>query len=126
MVDLGRLPHRLSLRVVAGRPLLGPEDPHKTALYVPWSLLSGLAFFVMGGSYWGRCYAFGLAFFALAALLPWRLAWAPLLFGALWTVALLSLGLYLRRLAADGEGTAAEPSTVQDPANEPSRSQSAG
>ena len=30
------------------------------------ALLAGLAFFVMGGAYLGRCYAFGLAFLGLA------------------------------------------------------------
>ena len=60
----------------------------------------GLAFFVMGSNYWGRCYAFGLAFFGLA--LRCRVAPGR---GRRWRSALLwtrdagrSLGLHLRRL----------------------------
>ncbi len=95
--------------VLAGQQVFD-LDPYKTPLYVLWSLLAGLAFFAMGGSYWGRCYAYGLAFFALAALLP-RMPqeYRPLGFGGLWAVALVSMGLYLRRLAAEAEADAAAP-----------------
>ena len=31
------------------------------------SVVSGLAFFIMGSNYWGRCYAIGVAFFLIAA-----------------------------------------------------------
>jgi hypothetical protein len=91
--------------VLAGRHpgFLPGGDDYKTRLYVPWSLLAGLAFFVMGSSYWGRCYAFGVAFFVLATLLPYKLDWAPLGFGGLWAAALVSMGLHLRRLAAEAE-----------------------
>jgi hypothetical protein len=61
-------------------------------------MASGLAFFIMGSNYWGRCYAFGLAFWALAALMPMHLEWAPLEFGLLWSVTLTLVGLHLRRL----------------------------
>jgi hypothetical protein len=89
--------------VLAGRQVF-EGDEFKTRLYVLWSLLAGLAFFVMGGSYWGRCYAFGMAFFALAVLLPWiPQEFAPLGFGGTWVVALVWMGLYLRRLAAEAE-----------------------
>jgi serine/threonine protein kinase len=101
--------------VIAGRfPAFVPaEDVFHTRQYVLWSLLAGLAFFVMGSSYWGRCYAFGLAFFLLAALMPWKLEWAPLGFGGLWAVSLLLLGLHLRHLAAEAETPA--PSTDDIP-----------
>jgi hypothetical protein len=65
------------------------------------ALLTGLAFFVLGESHWGWSYALGLAFFALALLMPLRLEWAPLEFGLLWTVALSTVGLHLRRLGAE-------------------------
>ena len=89
--------------VLAGQQVF-VGDEYKTRLYVLWSLLAGLSFFVMGGSYWGRCYAFGLAFFGLSVLLP-KMAqeYAPLGFGGMWAVALVSMGLYLRRLAAEAE-----------------------
>ena len=67
-------------------------------LYPMRSVLSGLAFFVMGGAYWGRCYTFAVAFFAFAALMPLRLHWAPLEFGLLWSTTLGLIGLQLRRL----------------------------
>jgi serine/threonine protein kinase len=87
-------------------------------LRYPFSaILSGLAFFVMGSGYWGRCYAFGAIFFVLAALMPLHLDWAPLEFGGLWSIVLLWIGLYLRRTGqqvkeeaarqAKREGTAA-------------------
>jgi serine/threonine-protein kinase len=75
----------------------------------PWSLypfsavLSGLAFFVMGSSYWGGFYAVGLGFFVLAALMPFRLDLAPLEFALFWSATLVLVGVRLRRLnAADG------------------------
>ena len=34
------------------------------------AMVSGLAFFIMGANYWGRCYAFGVAFFVAAPLMP--------------------------------------------------------
>jgi hypothetical protein len=63
------------------------------------ALLTGLAFFVMGGSHWGPGYVFGVAFFVLALLMPLRLNWASLGFGLLWSLALAAIGLRLRRLA---------------------------
>jgi hypothetical protein len=80
------------------------EDPSLLwASYPIAALLTGLAFFAMGSSYWGRCYAFGAAFFALAAVMPLRLEWAPLEFGLLWTVVLANIGLRLRRAGVQGK-----------------------
>ena len=67
-------------------------------LYPTMTMLSGLAFFIMGSNYWGRCYAIGAGFLLLAALMPWRLEYASLAFGVMWTVALAALGLRLRKL----------------------------
>jgi hypothetical protein len=76
----------------------------RNLLMYPFSaILSGLAFFIMGSNYWGRCYAVGAAFFALAALMPLRLEWAPLEFGLLWSGTLLGLGLHLRKLGHKSE-----------------------
>ena len=88
--------------VIAGRQVLDDSDPYKMTLYLFWSVLSGLAFFAMGGSYWGRCYALGLAFFLLACVLPLKLEWAPVGFGSLWTLSLLLIARHLRRLADEG------------------------
>jgi serine/threonine protein kinase len=67
------------------------------------SLVAGLAFFVMGSNYWGRCYMFGIAFWMAAVIMPFRLSLAPLEFGAVWTVSLAWLGYHLRLLALRAE-----------------------
>jgi hypothetical protein len=69
--------------------------------YPSAALLTGLAFFVLGGSHWGWFYLFGLAFFALSVVMPLRLEWSPLEFGLMWTAALVVVGVQLRRLGAD-------------------------
>ena len=66
--------------------------------YPLWAALSGLAFFVMGSSYWGRLYVVGGAFFVLALLMPFQLAWAPLEFGIVWAASLVGISLHLRHL----------------------------
>ena len=63
------------------------------------AILAGLAFFIMGSNYWGRCYAIGAAFFALACAMPFVLEWAPLLFGLFWSAALTMVGIHLRGFA---------------------------
>jgi hypothetical protein len=71
------------------------------------SILTGLAFFIMGSSYWGQCYAIGLAFFGLAVVMPLNLELAPLELGLLWSVTFIAIGLYVRRLG--GESSEADP-----------------
>ena len=68
------------------------------------AVLSGMAFFIMGSNYWGRCYAVGAAFFVLAVLMPLHLEYAPLTFGLLWSGTLAALGLHLRKLGNKYEG----------------------
>jgi eukaryotic-like serine/threonine-protein kinase len=76
--------------------------PHwdNLVLYPISSVLSGLAFFIMGSNYWGRCYAIGLAFLGVAMVSSLYLLWSPLAFGVLWAIALCSLGVRLRNLGA--------------------------
>ena len=84
----------------------GPEAPKFLMELLPYpfiALMSGLAFFVMGSNYWGRCYAFGVAFWMLAALMPLHLEWAPLEFGLTWSVALTWLGWHLERMGKKAE-----------------------
>ena len=64
-------------------------------------MLTGVTFFVMGGTYWGRCYVIGSAFLALSVLLAWQLDWGPFGFGLLLSASLVVLSLRLRRLASD-------------------------
>jgi serine/threonine protein kinase len=95
---LGYIAASVILNTINREMQLGDTTLSELALYPSKAVLAGLAFFAMGGSYWGRCYAFGIAFFLLAVTMPLKLHWAPLLFGATWFVVLLRLGLRLRWL----------------------------
>jgi hypothetical protein len=79
------------------------ERPHEPLrMYPPFLVVSGLAFLVLGSSYWGGCYLFAAGFWALAWLvLPW-LELGPAVFGLAWTAALVTIGLRLRRLQGAG------------------------
>jgi hypothetical protein len=57
--------------------------------------------FVQGSVFWGRYYLFGLAFFALAALMVLTPEWAPLEFGLLVSALLGTVGIKLIRLTRD-------------------------
>ena len=70
---------------------------HELLPYPYISMVSGLAFFIMGSNYWGRCYAIGILFFAAAPLMVLNFALSPLIFGVLWAIALMVLGLHLRK-----------------------------
>ncbi|GIW79352.1 MAG: hypothetical protein KatS3mg105_1159 [Gemmatales bacterium] len=83
--------------VVVVRELMGDRWDELT-LYPFSAVLSGMAFFAMGSSYWGRCYLFGLAFFVLAGLMPLWLDWAPLGLGTLWCITLLSIAFHVRNV----------------------------
>jgi serine/threonine-protein kinase len=87
---------------VIGWEMDKPDRPLDQMTFYPlWAILSGIGLLVMGSSYWGRCYAFGLGFFLLAVLLPLRLDWSPLGFGLLWSATLAAVGLHLLRLARE-------------------------
>jgi hypothetical protein len=95
----------LTLRILIAHGLIqrGPDAPERwdeLILYPFSAIASGLAFFIMGSNYWGRLYAVGLLFFVVAILMPSHLEWAPLEFGALWSVTLLFVGLHLRKLGS--------------------------
>ena len=79
--------------------LKNPIDlfPH---LYPHFAILSGLIYFVIGSNYWGQCYIFGVAFFALAVVMTFHLVLAPLEFGALWAICLVLIGRRLQFLMA--------------------------
>jgi hypothetical protein len=83
----------------------GVIEKHELAKFPVLSALSGLAFFIMGSNYWGRCYAYGVFFFALCLIMPLKLAWAPLEFGFLWAFCLGDVGRYLRRLGREEQKT---------------------
>ncbi len=88
---------------VVGPPENYIEGWQDLMLYPFSTVISGLAFFIMGSNYWGRLYAVGVVFFVAAALMPTHIEWAPIEFGALWTLTLLAIGLHLRRLGEKAE-----------------------
>jgi hypothetical protein len=103
-----------NLAAVAYFLMAHPEPAHgELTLFPVWSLMAGMAMFVLGSSYWGRFHAFGAAFFVAALLMPLDLHLAPLLFGLLWTLALASIGLRLRSLGAE-EKTIHPPASTRD------------
>jgi serine/threonine protein kinase len=69
--------------------------------YPLFAITAGMAFFVLGSSYWGRCYAIALAFFVLSGVMLLRLEWATLEFGGLWAVVLVVIGRHLSRLGRE-------------------------
>jgi hypothetical protein len=85
---------------MAYRLAAGWTTPVELKLYPLMSAVTGMAFVVLGSSYWGRCYAFGIAFYMLALLMHLDLRWAPVEFGATWAAVFVMIGNRLRNLAA--------------------------
>ncbi|MGL4554191.1 MAG: serine/threonine-protein kinase [Gemmataceae bacterium] len=70
-------------------------------IYPFYCALTGMVFFVLGSSYWGKFYAAGAWFFALGVVLAWSpdaAAYGALAFGGSWSLALVAIGLRLRSL----------------------------
>jgi serine/threonine-protein kinase len=80
--------------------LAAPPHWREVISYPFAAILSGLAFFVMGGLWWGRYYIIGLAFLALALLMPLYLEGSLLAYGLLWAACLVVIARHLRRLDA--------------------------
>jgi eukaryotic-like serine/threonine-protein kinase len=82
IICLGHLAAEASLAVVYGP--LSPFAPSRQVLaaYPPLMLISGLALFISGSTYWGRLIPVGLAVMALAPVAAWLPEWSPLLYGA--------------------------------------------
>lgn len=70
-----------------------------SSLFPIASALSGFGFIAMSGHVWGGSALFGFAFFAVAILTTWWVPAAPLIFGAMWLIALLSLAGHYRKQA---------------------------
>jgi serine/threonine-protein kinase len=87
--------------IVRTHEKLGLDLAYEGVLYPFFSIITGMAFFVLGASYWGMCYAIAVAFFALGAALVEAPAWGPLAFGGLWSATLVAIGLRLRRLGKE-------------------------
>jgi hypothetical protein len=99
-----------SMLLNRGLRIVGERHHDELIRYPSSAVLSGLVFFIMGSSYWGRCYAFGAAFFLLATLMPLHLDWAPLEFGGLWAAILAFIGWHLRKVGQREEAEAAKGS----------------
>jgi hypothetical protein len=84
--------------------LMGMEKLYEGHIYPYYAAVTGMAFFVLGSSYWGRCYAIGVAFWALAWVMQYGLPWATLEFGGLWTLALVMIGRRLEVLGRERAG----------------------
>jgi eukaryotic-like serine/threonine-protein kinase len=96
------LASRLLIR--GGVLVAGPDAPagwEEVVAYPAAAAVSGLAFFIMGGSYGARYYVISLAFFALALVLPLPLflEWAAPAYGLVWALSLVAVARYLRRLS---------------------------
>ncbi len=84
------------------REVLGPDDGRwALAAYPLWAVLTGSMFVSMGGTFWGRLYLAGLAFFAVAVVMPWRLEWAPVEFALAMSGLMVGAILHLRRTASE-------------------------
>lgn len=83
------------------------------SLYPVSALLAGFAFFVMGTAYWGGCYLIGLAFCAVAVLMPLKMEYAPLAFASTWSIFLCLLGLRLRKLGQQNRDGVSGNATTQ-------------
>ncbi len=86
---------------VSYRMVVGLTLESEVNLYPGFAAITTLAFFILGSSYWGWCYAFGLAFSGLAFVMAADLRWAPIEFGLLWAVVLTVIGLRLHRLGSN-------------------------
>jgi eukaryotic-like serine/threonine-protein kinase len=78
-----------------------PWDP--LTVFPLWSILTGAAFFALGGSIWGRLYLIGLSLMATGVVMSLCLRWAPLLFGLMLTLTFLALSLHAHYMAKEPE-----------------------
>jgi serine/threonine protein kinase len=106
--------------VWVSRGLVGKDEEwQELELYPFCAILTGLAFFVMGSNFWGKCYAIGLAFFGLAGLMTINLTYAPLELGTLWLVTFFVIGLHVRRIGTESEGDVAPNDSLSLPPEGP-------
>jgi hypothetical protein len=94
---------------LAAHHLSGGKADYRGDVLVYSSLFAGMAFFVLGSSYWGGLYVIGGAFFLLALVMLADLRWALLEFGGLWCASLCLIGLRLRRLGREREACQSRP-----------------
>jgi serine/threonine-protein kinase len=69
--------------------------------YPIFAAMAGLGFLVMGGHVWGGGYIAGVAFLAIAPLMPFLTDMAPIAVGVLWAASLFAFGIHYRRRGLD-------------------------
>ncbi len=69
---------------------------HKSSMYTMASVLSGFGFLAMAGHAWGGSALFGIAFLMLAFFTAYYPPAAPLIYGTMWLITLLSLAQHYR------------------------------
>lgn len=76
----------------------------RVEVYPASAILSGLAFFIMGCHVWGGCYVIGVAFMIAGSLMTLHIKYSPgtelspLIFGTMWGLALLVVGVRYWRM----------------------------
>ncbi len=73
----------------------------RDALFPVAAALSGFGFIAMSGHVWGGAAILGLAFLAVAVLSAFLMTVAPLLFGTMWLISLVTLGHHYRSRVRD-------------------------
>jgi serine/threonine-protein kinase len=82
--------------------LATPDRPWEPLTTYPlWALVSGVALFSMGSSFWGRFYVLGLILFALAFVMTIQLEWAVLEFGIMFSAIFTVVALHLREISME-------------------------
>jgi hypothetical protein len=70
---------------------------HRSSMYTIGSVLSGFGFLAMAGHAWGGSALFGVAFLILSLFTAYYPPAAPLLYGTMWLITLLSLARHYRQ-----------------------------
>jgi hypothetical protein len=76
--------------------LIATDLMHRSSMYTIGSVLSGFGFLATAGHAWGGTAVFGIAFLILAVFTAYYPPAAPLLYGTMWLITLLSLARHYR------------------------------
>ena len=84
-----------------------PWEP--LATYPLWALISGVATFSMGGSFWGRLYLIGILLFVAAFVMTIHLEWAVLEFGVFVSTIFSIIAWHLYRISTERRAETTAP-----------------
>jgi predicted Ser/Thr protein kinase len=94
----------------------GPRPYDDQVVYPYWTVLAGMAFIALGGTFWGRMYVYGGLFLVagaiFSALLPGS---GPLVYGLLWGYVLLKVAAHLDRLTSRATSSPPDADTAVTP-----------